>query len=252
MRKGLLAVLLSSTLMMGCASAPDETKSSVNDPLEGFNRVMWDLNYDYLDPYIARPVSLAYVEYVPSPVRSGVSNFLANLEEPISVLNSILVLDGEAAATHFNRFWINTFFGIGGLIDIATAAEIGNPADKEFGDTMGYYGVGNGPYLMYPVYGPSTVRETAGDFVDGFVPMVSYLNFWQGFGKWVLQGMESRAALVQQEAILKNSPDPYIFTRDAYIQNRNFRASGGKLDESLYYEEDFLDDFLDEIDDEDF
>ncbi|WP_087021426.1 MlaA family lipoprotein [Thaumasiovibrio subtropicus] len=249
MRKGILAMLLSSALLAGCASSPESAHSEVNDPFEGFNRVMWDFNYDVLDPYIARPASLAYVNYVPSPVRSGVGNFLSNLEEPVSFFNSVLVLDGEAAVTHFNRFWLNTFFGLGGLIDIATAAEIGNPSDREFGDTLGYYGVGNGPYLMYPIYGPSTVRETAGDFVDGMMPMVVYLNFWQGLAKWALQGMESRAALVQQEAMLENSPDPYIFTRDAYIQNRNFRASGGKVDPSLYEEEDFLEDYLDEIDD---
>ncbi|MGF1737326.1 MlaA family lipoprotein [Photobacterium satsumensis] len=220
----------------------------VYDPFEGFNRAMWDLNYDYLDPYLARPVSLAYVDYTPSFMRTGIKNFLANLDEPASMVNSILMLNGEEAVRHFNRFWINSTFGVLGLIDIASAADIRKPADKQFGDTMGKYGVANGPYFMFPVYGPLTLREGAGDIVDGLYLPLSALNFWQSLGKWMFEGMEDRAALVKQEAILKDSPDAYIFTRDAYIQNKNFRATGGNVEETEQEDEAYLDDFMDEID----
>nr|WP_082008654.1 MlaA family lipoprotein [Photobacterium gaetbulicola] len=220
----------------------------VYDPFEGFNRAMWNLNYDYLDPYLARPVSLAYVDYTPSFIRTGIRNFLANLDEPASMVNSILMLNGEEAVRHFNRFWINSTFGLLGLIDIASAADIRKPVDKQFGDTLGKYGVANGPYFMFPVYGPLTLREGAGDFVDGLYLPLSALNFWQSLGKWAFEGMEDRAALVKQEAILKDSPDAYIFTRDAYIQNKNFRASGGNVELPEQQDDAYLDDFMDEID----
>nr|WP_086941077.1 MlaA family lipoprotein [Thaumasiovibrio occultus] len=242
-------------LLAGCASQPEEESANslgVYDPIQGFNRAMWSLNYDYMDPYIARPISLAYVNYTPSPVRTGVSNFLSNLDEPVNMINSALVLDGRAVALHFNRFWINTLFGVGGVIDIATEAGLSAPSSPEFGDTLGRWGVGNGAYIMYPVYGPSSVRKTSGDIVDGFMPMALFMTPWQGVTKWVFEGMETRAALVSQEALLENSSDPYIFTRDAFIQNQDFRASGGELDEDFYQEDEYLDDFLDEIDGEDF
>ncbi|MGF1680372.1 VacJ family lipoprotein [Photobacterium minamisatsumaniensis] len=229
------------------ASGGEYNVSGVYDPLEGFNRAMWDLNYNYLDPYLARPVSLAYVDYTPSALRTGIKNFLANLDEPASMVNSIIMLEGEQAVTHFNRFWINTTFGIAGLIDIASAADIRKPSERAFGDSMGYYGVGNGPYFMVPLYGPVTLREGVGDTVDGLYFPLTLLNFWQGLGKWAFEGMEDRAALVQQEALLSDSPDPYIFTRDAYIQNKNFRAQGSKILDEEPVDEEYLDDFLDEI-----
>ena len=253
--------------LSGCAKTPDteaqnttETNAEVAeqqaqynvpgtyDPFEGVNRAMWSLNYDYLDPYVARPVSLAYVDYVPSPLRTAISNFLANLGEPANMVNSLIMQDGEQAVTHFNRFWINSTFGLAGLIDIATAADITKPSERAFGDSMGYYGVSNGPYFMLPLYGPVTLREGTGDFVDGLYFPLNLLSFWQGLGKWALEGMEDRAAFVSQEAALRDSPDPYIFTRDAYIQHKNFRASGGELDLEEAEDEEFLDEFMGEID----
>ncbi|WP_415860030.1 MlaA family lipoprotein [Photobacterium jeanii] len=231
------------------AEASSDTQSGVYDPFEGINRSVWHLNYNILDPYVVRPVSLAYVDYVPVPVRSGLANFLANLEEPASMVNSLIMLNPENAAIHFNRFWFNTVFGLGGLIDIATAADIRSPGQREFGDSLGYHGVGNGPYFMVPMYGPITLREGAGDIVDGLYFPLNLLTFWQSAGKWALEGMEKRAALVPQEAILEDSPDPYLFTRDAYIQHKNFRASNGAPLDTQEQEPDFSDEFLDEIDD---
>ncbi|KKD62193.1 ABC transporter [Grimontia sp. AD028] len=248
-------------LLSGCAQSPEESQADAetnaefdishpNDPFEGFNRAMWTVNYDYLDPYIAKPVSLAYVDYVPSWTRTGISNFLSNLEEPASMVNSIVMLDGDAALTHFNRFWLNTVFGIGGLIDIASAANVPKISDRQFGDAMGYYDIGQGPYFMFPVYGPITLREGAGDMVDGLYPPLSLLTLPQSILKWMFEGMEDRAALVQQESLLTNSPDPYAFARDAYLQNKEFKARGGKAADLPELDESYLDDdLLDEIDD---
>jgi phospholipid-binding lipoprotein MlaA len=252
--KSQMWLALSATLFLaGCAGSPETTsesestpfESEVNDPIEGFNRAMWDINYDYLDPYLVRPVSLAYVDYVPVPVRKGVANFLSNLDEPSSMVNNIIMGNGEKAVDHFNRFWINSTFGLLGLIDIASAAGISDHNDKAFSDAVGHYGVGNGPYVMVPGYGPWTVRE-ASDVVDGMYVPLTYLNFWAGLGKWALEGMESRAALVPQEAMLHNSPDPYSLTRDAYLQRQDFKAEI-ESDEYNVDEEAYLDEYLDDF-----
>ncbi len=223
-----------------------DQEGNANDPIEGFNRWMWDVNYDILDPYVARPVSVGYVTYIPSPIRKGISNFLANLDEPSSVINNVIMGNGDKALMHFNRFWINTVFGIGGLIDIASAAEIDKLDNKEFGDALGNHGVGHGAYVMIPAYGPATVRDAA-NFVDGFYLPLSYLGFVPSFGKWLFEGMESRAALVSQEALLENSPDPYALTRSAYLQRQDYKAEIDSDEETLE-DELFLEDFMDEID----
>lgn len=246
--------------LSGCAQSPNNaaTDQEINedlgiahpdDPFERFNRSMWAVNYDYLDPYIARPVSLFYVNVIPSFARIGIANFIGNLEEPSSMINSIIMQEGEAALTHFNRFWINSTFGLGGILDIATVAGIQNLNDRQFGDVMGYYGIVQGPYFMIPVYGPFILREGAGDLVDGAYAPLAWLTFPQSFLKWLFDGMESRAALIPRENILSNSPDPYAFARDVYLQNKAFTARGNK-DIVEDVQEEYLDeDFLDEIDD---
>lgn len=244
----------------GCSQTPDQDNEELEttevvvveqndshsgDPLEGFNRTMWDLNYDILDPYLVRPVSGGYVEYTPTPIRMGIANFLSNLDEPSSMINNLFMGNSGVAMVHFNRFWLNTTLGLVGLIDIASAAEINKPDSKSFGDALGYYGVGNGPYFMLPGYGPWTLRE-AGDFVDGLYMPLSYLNFWQGLGKWGLEGMESRVQLISQEPMLEASPDPYVLTRDVYLQRQDFKAE--VVPEVDLDAEGDLDDYLDEID----
>lgn len=236
--------LLLMLILVGCSTTPDDmADSNKDDPFEGFNRTMWTLNYDYLDPYVVRPVSVAYVDYVPSPVRRGVANVLSNLDEPASMINNLIMGNGAKALDHFNRFWLNSTLGLFGLLDIASEAGINKHDEKQLGDAVGHYGVGNGPYVMVPGYGPFTVRETT-NVVDGLYAPLSYLNIWASLGKWAFEGMETRAALVSQEAMLENSPDPYALTREVYLQRRDFKA---EIETDLYneHEEDYLDDYLD-------
>lgn len=275
----LFAVFVSCVFLVGCSSAPDEDElpiesqetatnqsnipdgsvddtggevtvseqpmqvgTDVYDPFESFNRAMWAVNYDYLDPYLVRPVSLAYVNYTPDPVRLGIRNFLANLDEPFSAVNNAVMGNGGTALDHFNRFWINSTLGLLGFIDIASAAGIEKREKKEFGDAIGHYGVATGPYIMVPAYGPIVLREGA-DLVDGLYPPISFLNFWAKFGKWALEGMEKRALVVPQEATLEQSPDPYSLTRDVYIQRQNYKAEidTEQVNEA---EEAYIDDYL--------
>ena len=240
-------ILLLTLGLAGCASAPEDesafSEPEVYDPMESFNRSMWAINYEYLDPYFVRPVSLAYVNYVPSPIRTGISNFLGNLDEPASMVNNLIMGNGEKALDHFNRFWINSTLGLLGFIDVASAAGITQQDDRAFSDMLGYHGVGHGPYFMVPGYGPITLRKTT-DTVDGMYVPLSYLNFWAGLGKWALEGLEKRYLLIPQEGTLESSPDPYALSRDVYLQRRDFKA--GITETVEEEEEDFLDDYLDE------
>ncbi len=266
-------LLLSSLLLLsGCSSAPESTQTDnsrsepssetaefeplqpeasqradtavddVNDPLEGFNRVMWDLNYDILDPYFARPVSIAYMEWTPYPLRKGLSNFLANLDEPSTIINNALMGNGTKAVNHFNRFWINSTIGLLGLIDIASEAGIDKDSDKEFGDVLGHYGVGNGPYLMLPGYGPWTPRQI-GDYADDFYMPLSWLTWWQSISKWALQGLETRYQLIPQEPMLNHSPDPYALARSVFLQRQAFKAEITPEVE-LEVDQDLMDEYL--------
>lgn len=252
-----LVIALLALFVFGCSSNPDEApsesesnetayqESHPNDPFEGFNRAMWDVNYGYLDPYILRPASLAYVNHTPSFIRKGISNFFSNLDEPSSAVNALLMGNGGEALTHFNRFWINTIFGLLGLFDVASEGGIVKEEERSFSDAIGSYGIGHGPYFMLPGYGPTTTRQVT-DVVDGLYAPLSYLNFWGYLGKWTFEGLESRASLVSQEPLLEASPDPYSFARDVYLQRRDYKA-GIEFDEAFSDEdEELLDEFLDE------
>lgn len=112
----LIGLAFATVLLIGCAnSSPDQMEQGRSDPLEGFNRAMFNFNYEVLDPYVVRPVAVVWRDYVPQPARNGMSNFLGNLEEPASMVNSFLVGDPYNAMKHFNRFFLNTILGMGGV-----------------------------------------------------------------------------------------------------------------------------------------
>lgn len=230
----LTGLAFATVLLVGCAGTSGSSDSEAkgrSDPLEGFNRAMFDFNYNYMDPYLVRPVAVVWRDYVPQPARNGTSNFLSNLDEPASMVNSLLKGDPYRAAIHFNRFFLNTILGMGGLIDVAGMAnpKLAREEAQGFGSTLGHYGVGYGPYVVLPGYGSATVRDEGGDLVDDLYPMLSYLTFWMSAGKWVLEGVETRAELLDSDGLIRNSSDPYLFIREAYFQHHDFLAKGGQL-----------------------
>lgn len=228
----LTALALASVLLTGCASSQhtDEPQGR-SDPLEGFNRTMFDFNYNVLDPYVVRPVAVAWRDYVPGPARTGIGNFLGNLNEPAAMVNSFLRGDPYRGMVHFNRFFLNTVLGLGGFIDVAGMAneKLAREEPPRFGNTLGTWGVGYGPYVVLPGYGSFTPREDGGDYLDTLYPVLSWLSWPMTAGKWVLEGVETRAQLLDSDAILRNSQDPYAFVRNAYFQRNDFLANGGKL-----------------------
>nr|WP_024965228.1 phospholipid-binding lipoprotein MlaA [Pantoea sp. IMH] len=225
-------IALASVLLMGCASSNTaDQPQGRSDPFEGFNRTMFNFNYNVLDPYVVRPVAVAWRDYVPAPARTGLGNFLSNLDEPSTMVNYFIEGKPYKAMIHFNRFFLNTLLGMGGFIDVATMAnpKLAKEEPREFGSTLGHYGVGYGPYVEVPAYGGFTPREDIGGLVDNLYVPLSWLTWWMSAGKWAVEGIETRAQLLDSDAILRNSQDPYAFARAAYFQRHDFLASDGKL-----------------------
>ena len=195
----------------------------ISDPLESYNRGVFWLN-DKLYFYLLKPVARGY-RVVPRPVRSSVGNFFSNLSSPISIANSLLQLRFKDAGRGFTRLFVNTIIGVGGLFD---------PADKwgklpkkkeDFGQTLGHYGVGSGPYFVLPLLGPSSIRDTGGLFVDTIFDPRTYFARSLTFSEYAaLRGGEVVNTLSldddSYEKIKRDSLDPYLFMRAAYAQYR--------------------------------
>ncbi|MCG8708084.1 phospholipid-binding lipoprotein MlaA [Brenneria sp. 4F2] len=246
----LSGVVLASMLLIGCASTGDRSQDGRSDPLEGFNRTMFSFNYNVLDPYLVRPAAVVWRDYLPSPARNGLNNFFGNLSEPATMVNYFAEGKPYKAMVHFNRFFLNTLLGMGGLIDVASMAnpKLAKEEPRRFGSTLGAYGMGYGPYVVLPGYGSATIREDGGNMVDTLYPPLSYLTFWMSAGKWVLEGVESRAQLLDSDGLLRNSSDPYLMVREAYFQRHDFLSSDGKITPSANPNAASIEDSLDEID----
>jgi phospholipid-binding lipoprotein MlaA len=159
------------------------------------------------------------------------SNFTSNLEEPAVMANYFLQGNPYQGMVHFTRFFLNTLLGMGGFIDVAGMAntKLQREQPHRFGSTLGHYDVGYGPYVHLPFYGSFTLRDDGGDMVDTLYPVLSWLTWPLSVGKWTLEGVETRAQLLDSDGLLRQSSDPYILVREAYFQNHDFIASGGKL-----------------------
>ena len=213
------------------------------DTLEGPNRYMWYLNYDILDMYILRPVSHGYA-YLPQGVQNSVGNFFNNLDEINNVPNNLLVGEFAASGTSLVRLAINSTIGILGFFDVASYIGIKH-TPMNMATVLGKGKVEQGPFMMIPAYGPTTARDLHGDIIDG---LPWYAVSWPiTAAKFVIRGIHDRAQLIDQEPVLDNSIDPYIFTRDAYLmydENKVNPIQEGEVTDT----DDFDDELLDEID----
>lgn len=213
------------------------------DPLEGFNRANFRFNFNVMDQYALRPVAAGWIYTLPDAGRQGMSNFLANLEEPVSAINNLLQLKVIDAAGSIWRFGVNSTVGLLGIFDVAALGGV-ERRNEDFDEVLGYYGVGTGPYLMLPIYGVATPRSLVGDTVDG---LFSPFTFWQNALKWSVKGVEKRAEFMAQEGVMFNALDPYAFSRNAYFEYIEFQVYDGQP--PLAKGNEHLDDYLDEIDD---
>jgi phospholipid-binding lipoprotein MlaA len=188
---------------------------------------MWDFDYNYLDKPIYRPVVHAYVNHVPSAGRRSLNNFMQNLEEPASMVNNLIQFKFKAALDNFTRFVFNSTFGFFGVVDVMGRAGVKRNL-VDFSDVLGHYGVGDGPFLMLPVFGPSTPRQLTGDIVDQFYFPFTQFNLVEKTIRWTVNGLNRRASVIDQEGLVDNALDPYSFVRNAYMQYRRYRYYGGK------------------------
>ncbi|MCK3655626.1 hypothetical protein A4G19_07645 [Pasteurellaceae bacterium Macca] len=226
-------LMISAVFLTACSSSSIDPQTGMRkDPLEGFNRAMWKVNYEYLDPYVLEPMAKGWKNYVPSPIQTGLVNMANNLDEPASFVNRLLEGEGKKAMIHFTRFWMNSIFGLGGLIDFASLTDdLKLETDyREFGDTLGTYNVPIGTYIMLPGYGPATPRQDLGGLVDTTYPALSLLTTPWSLAKYAVQGLDARANFLGKDEILKKSADPYITFREAYFQNVEFNVKDGNVE----------------------
>jgi len=212
---GLVALVLA--LLAGCASGPG---AQPHDPLEPLNRGVSDFN-DAVDSAVLKPVATAYRDVTPDLVRTGVSNFFENLRDVWSSINAGLQLRPKEATENILRFGINTAFGFGGILDIAS--EMGIERTRlDFGQTLGRWGVPAGPYLVLPFFGPSSVRDAAGFSVESRGDLVWELDSMSARNSlYALRAVETRANLLRATSMLEGAAlDKYSFTRDIYLQRR--------------------------------
>lgn len=235
-RAGLLwAVLFSSALSVtGCAttekSPVDATRASTDaaDPYEGFNRSMYGFNMG-LDKHLLKPIATGYKTITPDFMQAGVSNFFTNLKGINVVLNDVLQGKFEQGASDTGRFLTNSTIGLGGLFDVASELGLQNNVE-DFGQTLAVWGVDQGPYLVLPILGPTTIRDGAAIVVDRAANPGTYLP-----GTGIVEGINDRAnAEGALNFIDEAALDPYVFTRESFLQYRKNLISDGKTDTTNY------------------
>jgi phospholipid-binding lipoprotein MlaA len=221
-----LGALIFGLIAAGCASVgsqQDTDEVTISDPLEGMNRFFFDIN-QRLDRNAAKPAATVYKDTVPTSVRTSFHNILDNLGGPVTVANDLLQVQFENAGIAAGRFVINTTLGVAGIFDVAT--DWGMPSrNRDFGETMGTYGVPPGPYLVLPFRGSTDVRDFAGNFVDGYVSPLRYVRYdgrnYVGLIKSTMGSMENRATnLVTYRDIERASVDYYATLRTLYLERR--------------------------------
>jgi phospholipid-binding lipoprotein MlaA len=233
--------VLSALLLAGCSpkqqsSAPvvdSGAAVTANDPLEGFNRVVFKINTT-IDKYALRPVAKVYRDYTPQPIRTGVTNVLHNIESPVILINDVLQANPPHAGQTVARIGLNTVFGLGGFIDVA--AHEGIPYhDSDFGQTLGVWGVGPGPYLMLPLLGPSNPRDTVGFGVDAVIDPFSYEMREAGvatdasIARTGATVINRRSQTIDElDDLQRNSLDFYAAIRSLYRQKRQGDIAAGR------------------------
>ena len=224
-----LAVVL-ATALSACVTLPPNSQRVPQDPWESWNRGVYKFN-DAVDRAVLKPVAIGYVKHFPQPIRTGVTNFFANLETPTVMVNDALQGKILASANDLGRFVLNTTVGLGGILDPATHVGLAQN-EEDFGQTLGKWGVAPGPFVELPIFGPSDLREAPARVVDGYTSPQAYIkNKGVRYGLYVPYVLDVRASLLPLDETLKTTFDPYAFVRDGYLQRRAYLVSDGTVAE---------------------
>lgn len=255
MRFGVLLLVAVSFLIGACATPPPKSDieayrdyKQVNDPLEPLNRGILKFN-NAVQKIIFKPATIVYRTLIPKPARKGISNFLFNLETPVILINDILQGNPRRAWDTTRRFFVNSIVGVGGLIDVAKKWGIPRH-DEDFGQTLGTYGIREGPYLVLPIFGPSNPRDLVGRISDILMDPFFWLFRAKDadalrITRTVVDGLDTYDRHLEDiENLQETSLDYYAALRSAYRQNRASQIRNGALPE---YDE-FEDDIFDELD----
>lgn len=226
--KGLL--LLLTVLLTACASIQQTERVAKIDPFERVNRAVFSFN-ETADEYVIKPVAEAYKFVLPEFVRTGVTNFFSNINDVLIAANNLLQGKPTNAASDIGRFLVNSTIGILGLFDVAT--DMGLDKNREdFGQTLGVWGVADGPYMVLPFFGASNVRDTVGLVVDIETDFMLNTNKLDSDEKLAVNGLRvinRRADLLDAGQLLEDAAfDKYSFVRDGYIQRRRSQVYDGE------------------------
>ena len=245
-----MALLVVLGIAANCASSPpedyDDPEYSVNDPFEGINRVTFEFNQT-VDAVLLKPMAEIYVGVVPKWGRDRVNDILNNFGEPINFANALLQWELERAVASMLRFAFNSTIGLGGFFDVAEGIGLSR-ADEDFGQTLGVWGVGEGPYLVLPLLGPSNPRDAVGFGVDWLIDPVSRsFRSHERYQRFIARGIDQRSRHIGDlETLEETSIDFYAAMRELYRQHRANEIRNGELPPPLPIPSITLDEFSDE------
>ncbi|MBF0471280.1 MAG: VacJ family lipoprotein [Gammaproteobacteria bacterium] len=241
-----LLLLFTAVTLYGCASVngPGTSQGGAeNDPYESFNRSVYRFN-DSFDNAVFKPVAIVWRDYIPRPLDDAVTNFFSNLDDISVFINDLLQLKWSQSIADLGRFSINSTLGIFGLIDVSSRLGL-EKHEEDFGQSLAYWGVNSGPYLVLPFLGPSNLRDATGRGVDWGVEsqIIQYDTNRTQLQSLAIYAIDTRADLLHTTTVLEESgADNYTFIREAYMQQRNYLIHDGKPPEPS-----FDDLFLDEL-----
>lgn len=219
----MLALAAAALLLGGCATK----NPTPGDPLESYNRAVFQFN-DAVDRAALKPAATAYRKVLPGFVQTGVTNFFGNLSDVWSAANNLMQGKGEQGMSDVTRVALNSTFGLAGLLDIASEAGL-QKHNEDFGQTLGYWGMPSGPYLMLPLLGPSTVRDTAGLPLDMAADPWNYKHpeYLRNWGT-ALRIVDKRASILDASELVEGAAlDRYVFIRDGFLQRRESQVYDG-------------------------
>ena len=204
--------------------------ASEDDPWESINRPIFRFN-DMLDTYALKPLAQGYQAITPQFLEDGIHNMFRNIGDVGNLANDVLQVKPQAAGVDTARLMFNTTFGVLGFFDVGTRMGL-QRNDEDFGQTLGYWGVGSGPYVMLPFLGPSTLRDAPSRYVDSYAEPYRYMNDIPARNMAIgMDVIDTRASLLSTEKLI--SGDKYVFIRNAYLQNREFKVKDGKVEDDF-------------------